>query len=98
MNTRIISAPRPGTIAMLLRRTHAEARKQVEGQQFDAIGLVQADLPSLFFYTDVGQKTGNVIAVEIMGNCPQHINTVAFFGSNEAVKAAIAAVKATDKK
>lgn len=95
--TRIISAPRPDTMALLLRRMVQEARKQVEDKHFDAIGLIQTDIPSLFYYTDIGQKAGNVIAVEILGNCPQHMNSMAFFGSNEAVNAAIAAINAADK-
>jgi len=94
--TRIISAPRPETMALLLRRMVQEARKQVEDNHFDAIGLIQTDIPSLFYYTDIGQKAGNIIAVEIPGNCPQHVSTMAFFGSNEAVNAAIAAINATD--
>ncbi|MBP2655553.1 MAG: hypothetical protein H6Q73_3122 [Firmicutes bacterium] len=89
---RIIRAPRPNTIALLLRRMSPEARKQVEDTRFDAIGLIQTNLPSLFYYTDIGLKAGNVIAVEIVGNCPQHVNTMAFFGSNEAVNATIEAI------
>lgn len=98
MMTRIIRAPRPNTTALLLRRMSPEARKQVEAAHFDAIGLIQTDLPSLFYYADLGQKAGNVIAVEILGNCPKHVNTVAFFGANEAVNATIAAIQADDQQ
>lgn len=96
--TRIIRAPRPDTLKLLMRRMAPEARKQLEGLQFDAVGLVQTDLPSLFFYADTGQKAGNVIAVEILGNCPQHISTIGFLGSNEAVNASIAAVTAAENE
>lgn len=92
-----IRAPRPGTIAMLLRRVPKEARELVENRRFDAIGLVQTNLPGLFYYADIGQKAGNVIAVEITGNCPQHVSTIAFFGSNEAVDAAMKEIAAADK-
>jgi hypothetical protein len=98
MITRIIRAPRPNTMALLLRRMPPEARKQVEDTHFDAIGLIQMDLPSLFYYTDIGQKAGNVIAVEIVGNCPQHVNTVALLGSNEAVNAAVTAIHAAENQ
>ena len=98
LTTRIIRAPRPGTLALMLRRTSQEARKQVENQHFDAVGLIQTDLPSLFYYMDIGQKAGNVIPVEILGNCPQHINTIPFFGSNEAVNACINAIIAADRQ
>lgn len=92
--TRLIRAPRPGTVEMLLRRVVPSARKAIEGQRFDAVGLVQTDLASLFYFADMGQKAGNVTAVEITGNCPQHISTIAFFGDTAAVTAALAAVQA----
>ncbi len=98
MITRIISAPRPDTIALLLRRMVPEVRKQVECRHFDTIGLIQMDLPSLFYYTDIAQKSGDVTAVEIIGNCPQHLNTVALLGSNEAVNAAITAIIVAEKQ
>lgn len=98
LTTRVIRAPRAATVALMLRRTTQESRKQVENQHFDAVGLIQTDLPSLFYYMDIGQKAGNVIPVEILGNCPQHVNTIAFFGSNEAVNACIAAITAADKQ
>lgn len=98
LTTKIIRGPRPDTIALMLRRTSQEARKQVENKHFDAIGLIQTDLPSLFYYMDIAQKAGNIIPVEILGNCPQHINTMAFFGSNEAVNASINAILAAEKQ
>jgi hypothetical protein len=90
----MIPAPRPATVSLLARRMAPEGRKQIEGYCFDAVGLIQSDLPHLFQYADIGQKAGNVIAVEILGGCPQHISTIAFFGSNESVKAALEAVSA----
>ncbi len=92
VRTRFIRAPRPGTLAMLYRRIPREMRQEVEGKTFAAVGLVQADLPSLFYWADVGQKAADVIAVELLGSCPQHISTIAFFGSTSAVTAALAAV------
>jgi len=96
--TSIIHAPRPSTVALLLRRTTSEGRKPIEDTSFTAIGLLQTDLPSLFYYADIGQKAGNVIATEIIGNCPQHVNTMAFFGSNEAVNATMSAINAAEKQ
>ncbi len=96
--TRIIHAPRPSTVDLLLRRTQKEAQQLVKNTHFAAIGLLQTDLPSLFYYTDIGQKAGNVIAIEILGNCPQNLSTMAFFGSNEAVNATISAITAADKQ
>jgi ethanolamine utilization microcompartment shell protein EutS len=92
LTTRFIRAPRPGTLAMLLRRVSSEIREELEGQRFDAVGLVQTDLPSMFYLADVGQKAADVLAVEITGHCPQHISTIAFFGDTAAVAAALSAV------
>lgn len=94
LTIRMIRAPRPGTMAILLRRMAPEARKEVEGRRFDAVGLVQGDVASLICLADVGQKAGNVLAAEITGNCPQHFMTVAFLGDTAAVDAALAAVEA----
>ncbi|HWR38371.1 MAG TPA: BMC domain-containing protein [Patescibacteria group bacterium] len=96
LNSRIIRAPRPAVIAMLMRRMPGELRRQVEEANFDAVGLIQTSLPNLFYYTDMAQKAGNVIVAEIHGNCPQHVSTVAFFGSNEAVNAAMTAIMAAE--
>ncbi len=94
---RTIRAPRPGTLAMLTRRMANEAKEQLKDRRFDAVGLVQTNLPCLFYYADIAQKAGNVIAVEITGSCPQHVSTIAFFGSNEAVDAAMKEIVAADK-
>lgn len=95
---RTIRAPRPGTMALLTRRMAAEARELVANRRFDAVGLVQTNLPGLFYYADVAQKAGNVIAVEITGNCPQHVSTIALLGSNEAVDAAMKQIVAAEKQ
>lgn len=92
LQTRFIRAPRPGTLAMLLRRVHPDVKEKLQGKRFDAVGLVQTDLPSIFYLADVGQKAADILAVEITGNCPQHISTVAFLGDTAAVAAALAAV------
>ena len=93
LNTCIIRAPRPGTMSLLFRRMAPTNNKEIENKRFDAVGLIQTDLPNLFYLADIGQKAGAVLAYEITGSCPQHINTVAFFGDTAAVSAAMAAVK-----
>jgi microcompartment protein CcmL/EutN len=35
---------------------------------------------------DIGLKASNVTATELWGNCPQHIQTIAFVGPVEAVR------------
>lgn len=92
-NFRIINGPTRETMAMLKRRMHTDLRKQLENRRFNSVGLVQADLPDLFYFADVGQKAGSITAIELNGSCPQHISTVALFGDIDAVKAAINAIK-----
>lgn len=92
-NARIIYAPGENVIAMLRRRMSPDARKLLEQSRFDAVGLVQTSLPNLFYYADIGQKAGHVTAVEILGNCPQHMGTLAFLGNTAAVNAAMQAVE-----
>ena len=64
---------------MLLRRMPPDCRKDILGMKVDAVGLVQTDLPNLFYLADVGAKAGSVSAVELHGTCPQHINTIGFW-------------------
>ncbi|HHW91949.1 MAG TPA: BMC domain-containing protein [Firmicutes bacterium] len=98
VKTRFIRAPRPGTLAMLYRRIPRDMRREIEGKSFDAVGLVQSDLPGLFYFADVAQKAAAVIAVELLGTCPQHVSTIAFFGTTSAVTAALAAVAKVREK
>ncbi|TEB05430.1 BMC domain protein [Pelotomaculum schinkii] len=90
---RIILAPGAAVIEMLCRRIHHEAKAKLEAHHFDAVGLIQTNIPNLYYYADIGQKAGNVLPIEINGNCPQHFSTLAFFGDTAAVSAAMQAVK-----
>lgn len=89
----IIYAPGATVIEMLYRKIPHDARAKLEAHHFDAVGLIQTNIPSLYYYADIGQKAGNVLPLEINGNCPQHFSTLAFFGDTAAVDAAMQAVK-----
>jgi hypothetical protein len=93
MNSRIINAPRPDVVRMLERRMPKEAREELKTYSFNAVGLVQASIPNLFYFADVAQKAANVLVTELTGNCPQHITTLAVFGETSAVKAALVALE-----
>lgn len=86
---RFIKAPDPGTISALARRMSPEARAVVTGQRYDAVGLIQAHLPDLFYYMDEAVKASSVYAVEISGNCPQQISMIAIFGDTESIRYAL---------
>ena len=90
VRARFIKAPDPGTISALARRMAPEARSVVTGRRYDAVGLVQAHLPDLFYYMDEAVKASSVYAVEISGNCPQQISMIALFGDTESVRHALA--------
>ena len=91
---RIISAPSAGIKEMLLRRTSAQPQVKEEIMRHgSAIGLFQASLPDCYYFADIAQKAGDVVALEINGTCPQRISMMALFGEISAVKAAMAAIK-----
>jgi len=91
---RIISAPSTGIKEMLLRRTNAQSHiKEEILRDCAAIGMFQASMPDCYYYADLAQKAGNVVAVEIQGTCPQRLSMMALFGELSAVKAAVQAIK-----
>lgn len=94
MNTRIINAPQEGVLDMLKRRVAPHTRKWVEEHHISAIGMVQASVPDLFYYSDIAQKASDVFTVELFGTCPQTTTTLAVLGETSAVKAAMEAIEA----
>lgn len=93
MKQRIINAPTPETLAMLLRRLPSEARKRLELADIDAIGLVMLPVPDLYFYADQASKSAHVVVSEVFGSCPQHITTLAIFGEVAAVNEAMRVIE-----
>lgn len=89
----IINAPVFNVRKMLERRVPADVRKRLEDTGYDAVGLVQTSIASLFCYADIASKASNVLVVEITGSCPQHITTLAFFGEISAVTTAMQAIE-----
>jgi hypothetical protein len=55
--------------------------------------LVQGIIPEIFYAADVGSKVGNVYVGEVVGNCPQHVNTIVFIGNVSDVNQVFAALK-----
>lgn len=93
MNIRIINAPRPDVLEMLEHRMRLDVRERMKGQHFDAVGLVQSSVADLFFFADIASKAAAVTTVEILGNCPQHMSTLAVFGETSAVRLAMQAIE-----
>ena len=91
---RIISAPSAGIKEMLLRRANGQPQVKEEIlRNCSAIGLFQASMTDCYYYADLAQKAGDVVALEINGTCPQRLSMMALFGDISAVKAAINAIK-----
>lgn len=91
---RVINAPSAGIKEMLLRR--ANAPNQIKDEILrgcTAIGMFQALITDCYYYADLAQKAGEVIALEISGSCPQRLSMMALFGDISAVEAAIKAIK-----
>ncbi|MGX8700722.1 hypothetical protein [Caproiciproducens sp.] len=94
-NSCVIYSPGKDVVAMLRRRLSAEARSVLDQMHFEAVALIQTSVPNLFYFADIGQKSGKVFAAEITGSCPQHITTLALFGNTESVKMAMKAIERT---
>ena len=97
-NSRIIDAPGPFVISMIKRHLPPDARKEIEGVSFDTIALINAIVPTIYFYADIAMKAGGVFASEMSGTCPQHTTTLALFGDVASVKAAMDAIESKSKK
>lgn len=96
MKTRIINAPLPEVVDMLLKRMRPEAQDHISNMEFRAVGLVQLSVADIFYFADIAAKSANVYPVELSGNCPQHITTLAIFGETSAVKLAIQSIEQKD--
>lgn len=96
---RVISAPSTGIKEMLLRKANAKANiKEDILQNCTAIGLFQASMIDCYYYADVAQKAGEVVALEINGTCPQRLSMMALFGDLSSVNAAVRAINNDEKE
>lgn len=87
----LISNPTARTIELLRNKMIPSNRELINRDAYGAIALIQAPIHMLFACADSALKSGNVVAVEIVGNCPQSVASLAFFGDMDAVKSALAA-------
>lgn len=89
---RIINGPNAMAKAMILRRLPIDVKKEIEDKTFASIALVDANVPSVFYYADIAAKSGDVFTAEMRGTCPDHITTLAIFGDISAVAIAVKAI------
>ena len=93
LTIRIILAPDSGTVNLLSRRTGPDGKVRLQEKRPGAIGLFEARLPDLYYYADCAFKASNVAAIEISGNCPQHVSTIALLGDVEAVRHSLGVIR-----
>lgn len=97
-DTRIINNPSKSCMEMFYRKMRPNEAKELKELHFNAVGLVQANVASIFYYADMVSKASNVHPYELTGSCPTTITTLAFFGDTAAVATAMNAVLNDMKK
>jgi hypothetical protein len=94
---KFINAPSSYTKKILTRRIltgkASEEKEVLENATWGAVLLLQGTIPEMFGAVDIGTKTSPVMAVEVAGNCPQNIVTMAFIGNVADVKQVFSALK-----
>lgn len=58
-----------------------------------AVLLIQGQVAQILAALDIAVKASSVRGYEVVGNCPQHINTIAIIGNVAQVKQALNALK-----
>lgn len=97
-DTKIINNPSKACMEMFYRKMRPKEVEDLKSKRFNAVGLVQANVASIFYYADIVSKASTVYPYEITGNCPTTVTTLAFFGDTSAVATAMQAVVADIKK
>ena len=101
LNYQVINKPTAAIQELLKNKMNSKNREKLGDASYGAIAIFQTTVPSMYMYADIGQKAGNVITVEILGNCPQSLGSIAFWGEVSSVDSAIKAVievEAREKK
>ena len=92
MEQRIIYNPGKACLEMFYRKMTKATKEELSSHYFNAIGLVQTTVAGVLYYADLASKSSKVFPVEIAGNCPQHITTLALFGDTSTVETAMRAI------
>jgi len=72
-----------------LGRLNSKSRELLAQRAWDTVALVEASVADLFYFADEAAKKSSVLALELHGNCPQHIGLLAIFGERAAVESAL---------
>lgn len=91
MDYRIIKAPSPGTLEIIMKRMAPDPSIDFSG--FDAVGLVQGKMIEMICAADIAEKAVGVTVRDIRGSCPQNMILIAILGDTSSVESAIQEIK-----
>ena len=91
MKYELIRAPSRGTQDMIRRR--ARGAEALGSLNWGAVLLVQGMVIEVLAAADIGAKAADVAVTELLGNCPQHINSVAFIGTPSQIDQVLNALR-----
>ena len=91
ISARLVVKPTEALLEVLRSRLRPQVVKDFSGA--GALLLIQGAVVDVLAAIDVATKASNVKASEVVGNCPQQLNTVVFWGSVSDVKQALSALK-----
>lgn len=99
MKYELIQGPNRVTRAMIQRRMPRDAvnSPEMESITWGAALLVQGMVVEIMAAADIGAEAANVFISELLGNCPQHITSVAFIGTPSQVNQVLLALKNAGK-
>ena len=91
MKYELINAPTKATRAMIQRRTAHGV--ELGTPNWGAVLLVQGMVIDIVAAADIGAKAAAVTVAELLGNCPQHINSLAFIGTPSQINQVLDALR-----
>ncbi len=94
MKYALINRPSAGTFRMLAHRVNdVGTREHMQKGIVESIGICQGTVLEILVASDVAEKSTDVVALDVNGNCPQHITCLAVCGSTSAVKEALQSIR-----
>ena len=97
MKYEFIKAPSKSAKAMIMRRMPKTEGIDMDGANWGAVLLVQGMVVEIMAAADIGVKAADVAVCELVGNCPQHVNSLAFVGTQSQVSQVLSALKNAGK-
>jgi ethanolamine utilization microcompartment shell protein EutS len=91
ISARLVVKPAKALLEVLKSRLRPKSASDFN--EVGALLLIQGAVVDVLAAIDVATKASNVKAAEVVGNCPQQLNTVVFWGSVSDVKQALSALK-----